>query len=157
MKIKHHIPGRLRLERNSITLEKIQKLSGVLTITESGNSVIIQYNTSSNFVNEFDQLTEAHHLTELDELFEVIEDEANYLKEHSDGAKFVIEAIEHLDTNIRKSTNNLFDLKLGLVGGLAVATIVGIGLEAATPVWVTISIFGVHHFFDIHKTGKTHE
>ena len=49
----------------------------------------------------------------------------------------------------KKATGNSVDLKVLLPLGLAVVTVVEIGAAAATPVWVTISLFSLNHFIEL--------
>ena len=47
------------------------------------------------------------------------------------------------------SGNNL-DLKIMVPIGLAAVTFLEIGAAAATPMWVTLAIFSLNHFVELH-------
>ena len=52
---------------------------------------------------------------------------------------------------IKVSTGNVIDLKIVLAAGIAGFTIFEVGATAATPVWVTLAIFTVNHFIQMHE------
>ena len=98
--------------------------------------------------------------TKVDELTGSIEAEAEYLAEHSAVARSVVEMVKELDRQIKLSTNNNVDLKILVPIALAAFTFLEIGAAAATPMWVTLAIFSMNHFVELHahdadKPGPT--
>ena len=88
--------------------------------------------------------------SEVDELARTIEDEAEFLAEHSHTAKAVVDFFKYLDDEVKLATNNAVDLKVIFPLGLAVYTFLELGFEAATPVWLTLGLFAVNHFVEMH-------
>src|SRR5258708_410232 len=89
-------------------------------------------------------------LTEIAELENELEDEAEYLAEHSEAARAIVEFCKSLDRKVKRATNNAVDLKVLVPLGLAAYTFVEIGVEAATPVWLTLGLFALNHFVEMH-------
>ena len=85
-----------------------------------------------------------------DELTRNIENEADFLAEHSAIAKTVVGAVKQLDKDIKRSTNNNLDLKIMVPVALAGVTFLEIGAAAATPMWITLAIFSLNHFVELH-------
>ena len=52
---------------------------------------------------------------------------------------------------MKLTTGNAIDLKVLLAGGLAAYTFWEIGAEAATPMWVTLALFSLNHFAELHS------
>jgi nitrate reductase NapAB chaperone NapD len=88
--------------------------------------------------------------TKVDEMADAIEGEAEFLADHSTIARQVVEAMRGLDRSIKQSTNNNVDLKIMVPLGLAAVTFLEIGAAAATPMWVTLAIFSMNHFIELH-------
>lgn len=86
----------------------------------------------------------------VDDMTRTIEDEAEFLAEHSMFARTVVEAVKELDRKIKRSTNNNVDLKIMVPIALAGVTFLEIGAAAATPMWVTLAIFSMNHFVELH-------
>ena len=55
-----------------------------------------------------------------------------------------------VDRELKLASGNTIDLKLLLAGGLAVYTFFEIGADAATPMWVTLALFSLNHFAELH-------
>jgi len=53
-----------------------------------------------------------------------------------------------VDNEIRSASGDLIDLKIVLAVGLVGSTFWIIGANAATPMWVTMGLFGVTHFME---------
>jgi hypothetical protein len=49
------------------------------------------------------------------------------------------------------ATGNLMDLKMVLCVGLVGFMIFEVGAAAATPVWVTLTLFGLNHFIEMQS------
>jgi len=88
--------------------------------------------------------------TKLDELTSTIEAEAEYLAEHSHVAKSIVDVVRQLDRQIKLATNSNVDLKILVPIALAGFTFLEIGAAAATPMWVTLVIFSLNHFVELH-------
>jgi hypothetical protein len=88
--------------------------------------------------------------TKVDELTGSIEAEAEYLAEHSAVARSVVEMVKQLDRQLKLSTGNNIDLKIMVPIILAGFTFLEIGAAAATPMWVTLAIFSMNHFVELH-------
>jgi hypothetical protein len=88
--------------------------------------------------------------THLGEVTEQIEEEAEFLAEHSHTARVVVDWAKDLDRGIKRATNNNLDLKIMVPLGLAAVTFLEIGAAAATPMWVTLAIFSLNHFVELH-------
>jgi hypothetical protein len=98
------------------------------------------------------QAAPGHHrpTNKLDEEISSIADEAEFLAEHSHAARAIVEYIKDLDRQIKRSTNNNIDLKILVPVGLAAFTILEIGIATATPMWVTLALFSINHFVELH-------
>jgi hypothetical protein len=94
-----------------------------------------------------------HHRPPEDKLSEAtrqIEDEAEFLAEHSNLARAFVEFAKDLDRHVKRATNNNIDLKILVPFGLAAFTFLEIGAAAATPMWITLVIFSLNHFVELH-------
>lgn len=87
---------------------------------------------------------------DIDHLARKIQSEAEYLAAHSESAKVLVDFFKDMDRQIKLSTHNAIDLKIVLAAGLTAFTILEIGATAATPMWVTLAIFGLNHFAELH-------
>jgi hypothetical protein len=177
--IAHHTRGRVRLKiaaakDNPALLEQIKAtFSGVpgieyIEVRPSSGSVILYYDPErhpdvpSLFQSLHPHLgqqavadlsQQAHHRppsNRLSEATQEIEDEAEFLAEHSSFAKAVVEYAKVLDRQIKLATDNNVDLKILVPIGLAAVTFLEIGAAAATPMWVTLVIFSLNHFVELH-------
>jgi hypothetical protein len=88
--------------------------------------------------------------SKLDEEIDSITAEAEFLAEHSHLARGIVQYVKGLDSQIKRSTNNNVDLKILAPVGLAAFTFLEIGAAAATPMWVTLVIFSLNHFVELH-------
>jgi len=86
----------------------------------------------------------------VDDLARNVEDEAEFLADHSMFARAVVKAVKRLDQDIKRSTNNNVDLKIMVPIALAGVTFLEVGAAAATPMWVTLAIFSMNHFVELH-------
>jgi hypothetical protein len=89
-------------------------------------------------------------VTTLDETARKIEEEAEFLAEHSHFAKAIVDVCRDVDRKLKRATNNNLDLKILVPVGLAAVTFLEIGAAAATPMWVTLAIFSLNHFVELH-------
>jgi hypothetical protein len=141
------------------SIAKIDGVEGVQVNPRTG-SVVVQY-TPTEKIDFHQQITEhgettggfliaPPELSEVDELARKIEREAEFLSQHSETARMIVDAFKGLDISVKKATNNAVDLKVLLPLGLAVYSAVEIGLEASTPLWVTLGIFSFNSFVSLH-------
>jgi Heavy metal associated domain 2 len=89
--------------------------------------------------------------TDLDKLTGSIEAEAEFLASHSHSARVIVDFVKTLDREIKVATGNSVDLKILFAIGMIGFTVLEIGATAATPVWVTLAIFSVNHFIELHE------
>ena len=86
----------------------------------------------------------------LEEVTRSIEEEAEFLAEHSHIARSVVDLAKEFDRSLKRATNNNIDLKIMVPIVLAGFTFLEIGAAAATPMWVTLMIFSLNHFVELH-------
>lgn len=171
--IKHHIPGRLRitipravsrkplLDRYGAvfsSLTGIRKISG----SEVTGSIVMHYDklAEDRILEEFAQLCSDHCLTigtldsdEITDLSQTVAREAAYLSEHSELAKRTMAFFNSVDLELKVVSANTIDLNIALVGSLAVFALMGIGATAATPMWVTLALYGINHAVRLKSEG----
>jgi hypothetical protein len=176
--IAHHTAGRLRLKVNSAKnnptlLEQIKavfsNVPGIEKIETRAatGSVILYYDPEDHpdISSLFHGLNGAasgsaalpihpppHRApsNKVEEVAEQIEQEAEFLAEHSTFARAIVEYAKHLDRQLKRATDNNIDLKILVPIGLAAFTFLEIGATAATPMWVTLVIFSLNHFVELH-------
>lgn len=184
--IAHHTRGRVRLripaaKQNPDLLEQIKAaftgfpgIDSIETRPSSG-SVILYYDpehhadvpslfqslqgplgnpTTASLIEATRRSAPQNRVTEIDK---EIEDEAEFLAEHSTFAKAIVEFAKDLDRHIKRATNNNIDLKILVPIGLAGFTFLEIGAAAATPMWVTLVIFSLNHFVELHAHDDNDE
>ena len=171
--IVHHIRGRVRLrvkaaKNNPALLEEIKavfsKVEGIERIEtrDATGSVILYYDpeyhpdpatlfrnlTGSGSEPSAVPISLPHN--KIEDTEQQIEQEAEYLAEHSHFARVVVEYAKQLDRELKRATDNNLDLKILAPVVLAAFTFLGIGATAATPMWVTLVIFSLNHFVELH-------
>jgi hypothetical protein len=175
LQIAHQVPGRVRMKipsakGNAAMLEEIQKtfsaIPGIeqVVINPETGSVVLRYDADQHddFHAGFTHCFNEHHAgdaqphhrpptNEIDALARKIEDEAEFLAEHSDAARAVVDFCRHCDREIKVVTGNMMDLKMVLAVGLVGYMIFEVGAAAATPVWVTLTLFGLNHFVEMQS------
>jgi hypothetical protein len=167
----HHIPGRVRVKLphakgNRALLEHVkQSISpqpGVrqVEVNPATGSVLVHYDPELH--EEFHDRLAGHaagedlfalkppELTEADEIAAKIEAEAEFLAEHSEVARGVVNFVKHVNEVVRRGTNNNLDLNVLLPLGLAVYTFFEVSSEVVTPLWVTLGIFSFNSFIALH-------
>ena len=167
----HHVRGRIRLKIPASKgdlrlLEEIQgaifSLEGVISVqaNPSTGSLVVHYDPALH--DKFhEQLTEharnsgsfalgMPEVSEVDQLAKTIEREADFLSQHSETARKIVEGFKSLDRATKVATGNAVDLKVLLPLGLAAYSLIEIGLEASTPLWVTLGIFSFNSFLTLH-------
>lgn len=170
LQIAHQVPGRIRMKipsakGNPALLEEIQKTFSVIPgveevrVNPETGSVVLRYDTDrhddfhAGFAPRYEHHA-GHHphkppSNEIDALASKIEEEATFLAEHSQAAKAVVDFCRHCDREIKHASGNMFDLKMVLCVGLVGFMIFEVGAAAATPVWVTLTLFGLNHFIEM--------
>ena len=152
---------------NEDLLEQIkQRLSGIPGVQEiSANpvtgSLVVNYDPEhhADFHARLDDHGKEHisvgrpravPANEVDELARTLEEEAEFLAEHSHTARAVVDFVKYLDNQVKQLSGNAVDLKVLFPLGLAVYTFLELGFEAATPVWLTLGLFAGNHFIELH-------
>ena len=168
VQVAHQVPGRIRLKVPGVKdspelIDQIKQMfNGIpgieeVTVNPTTGSVVLNYDTDKH--NEFHGHLEHHTggherppTNEIDALASKIEQEAEYLAEHSHTARLIVDYFKHFDEQIKLATGNVIDLKIVLALGIAGFTIFEVGASAATPVWVTIAIFALNHMIHANMT-----
>lgn len=180
LRIEHQVPGRVRMKipagkGNPELLQQIGEIFGAIpgieeiAVNPTTGSIVLHYDTDRH--DEFQGTFQQHHGsfqqryavhdgangglhgadTELDKLTGSIEAEAEFLARHSHSARAVVDFVKKLDREIKLATNNSVDLKIVFAVGIIALTVFEVGATAATPVWVTLAIFTVNHFIEMHE------
>jgi hypothetical protein len=176
-RIEHRVRGRIRmkiphgrlnpevLELYRETFASIPGIRSIDTKPDSG-SIVIQYDPSREleFEHHFRQRSNEHlDMTgaeptppkdEVDELAGKIAAEAEFLAAHSKFARSTVDFCKAIDRELKLSTGNNIDLKIVLALGLAGYTFLEIGGTAATPMWVTLALFSLNHFVELHTDHR---
>jgi hypothetical protein len=177
LKIEHQVPGRVRMKipagkGNPELLKQISDVFAVIpgiegiVVNPTTGSVVLNYDTDRHdeFHGAFREQHGAHNAehgspngfmhgadTELDKLTNSIEAEAEFLAQHSHSARVFVDFVKMLDHEVKRATNNNIDLKILFAVSIIGLTVVEVGATAATPVWVTLAIFTVNHFIQMHE------
>lgn len=177
LQIAHQVPGRVRMKipagkGNPELLQQISEVFRVIpgieeiTVNPATGSVVLHYDADRHdeFHGTFQQQYSAHGAanggapggvhgadTELDKLTGSIEAEAEFLASHSHTARAVVDFVKKVDREIKTATGNTIDLKILFAAGIIAFTVFEVGATAATPVWVTLAIFTVNHFIEMHE------
>jgi len=172
IRVAHSTPGRIRLkvrhgkqdpEILNAVAESFRGIPGIERVESNPltGTVILIYDPDRHpeFVGHVER-TQADAdsrqpvKTDIDKFADAIESEAEFLAQHSAGARVFVDFCKQLDRNIKIASNNNVDLKLMLAGGVVAAMILEIGATAATPVWVTLLLFGTNHFMELHQQSQ---
>ena len=161
LQIAHQVPGRIRMKvpsakENPELLEQIKQTFSVIPgieevlVNPATGSIVLHYDTDRHdeFHGRLQHHTGGHYkppTNEIDALANKIEQEAEYLAEHSHTARVIVDFFKDFDNGIKVSTGNVIDLKIVLAAGIAGFTIFEVGATAATPVWVTLAVFALNH------------
>ena len=175
LKIEHQVPGRVRMKipagkNNPELLKQVSETFAIIpgiehvTVNPTTGSVVLFYDVDQHdeFHGTFRGHVEAHGGnngggglrgadTELDKLTNSIEAEAEFLASHSHTARIFVDFVKGIDHEIKRATNNNLDLKIVFAVGIIGLTVFEVGATAATPVWVTLAIFTVNHFIQMHE------
>jgi hypothetical protein len=181
LKIEHQVPGRVRMKfpagkGNPELLKQISEVFGVIpgiegiTANPTTGSIVLHYDADRHdeFHGSFRNHYDAHHAThglhggggggigggmdtELDKLTHSIEAEAEFLARHSHSARVLVDCVRNIDHEVKRLTNNNVDLKILFAVGIIGLTVMEVGATAATPVWLTLAIFTVNRFIELHE------
>lgn len=168
----HRVRGRIRLtihgaKRQPHALDHIKKaiapLEGVRNVETNSTtgSVVIHYDPAKHhtFHEELARQGSSTGSFQLDppilgeggEIIYDIEEEAEFLAQHSDTARFIVDSFQTMDRAVKRVTGNAVDLKVLLPLGLAVYSFLEFGVEVSTPLWVTLGIFSFNSFLVLHS------
>lgn len=130
-------------------------------VNSTTGSVIVSYDAEkhADFPGTLARHAEANNLftleppkiSEVDEIIEGIEKEAEFLAEHSETAKAIVEFVKGLNHEIKKATNNNLDLQVLVPLGLAAYAFLQLEADVATPLWVTLGMFSFNSFVSLHQ------
>jgi hypothetical protein len=152
---------------NPQALEEIRRnlasVVGVMTVevNEAIGTLTIAYDPSKHLDFEQHLANEQHQehvslvcapkLGELSSIEDLFTKETEFLATHSHTAQALMDFVNKLDRGIKQSTGNAVDLKVIAPLVLAAGIFLEVGIAAATPVWLTLSLFSFNHFVDIHS------
>jgi hypothetical protein len=172
LRMEHQTLGRVRMKFSSAKgnrelLDEIgRKFAGIVGVESCEvnpitGSVVLHYDKRrhDDFHDHLSRHCEEHHGgatprppgTQLDDITRKIEDEAEFLAEHSHAAKSVVHICKYVDRHIKLATGNTVDLKIGLAGGIVALSLLEMGAFAATPVWLTLGVFSLNHFVELQQ------
>jgi len=169
LEIAHQTAGRVRLKiaagKNDPEMlkqiaESFSAIPGMdrITVSPVTGSIILNYNEDNQKAfndrlmrNLMAQGAAPMIGSEFEELAKKIENQAEFLAERSKTARAVVDFCKRLDREIKVATHNVIDLKIVIAVGVIALTILEVGANAATPIWLTLSIFTFNHFIEIHN------
>jgi len=93
----------------------------------------------------------APKLDDLSHIEDLLTKEAEFLAGHSHTAHVLMDFVNQIDRGIKQATDNAVDLKVIAPLALAAGVFFELGIAAATPVWLTLSLFSFNHFIDLHS------
>jgi hypothetical protein len=172
LRMEHQTLGRVRMKFSSAKgnpelLDEIgRKFAGIVGVESCEvnpitGSVVLLYDKRRHhdFHDHLSRHCAEHHGgatprppgTQLDDIARKIEDEAEFLAEHSHAAKSVVHICKYVDRHVKLATGNTIDLKIGLAGGIVALSLLEMGAFAATPVWLTLGVFSLNHFVELQQ------
>jgi hypothetical protein len=174
LQIAHQVPGRIRMKvgaakANPELLEQIKEtfmvIPGVeqVTVNPATGSVVLHYDVDRHdeFHGRLEHHTGGHHrpapTNEIDQLANKIQQEAEFLAENSHTARVIVDFFKETDKQIKAASGNTVDLKIVLATAIAGFTILEVGANAATPVWVTLAMFGLNHLIQANSPEAREE
>ena len=176
-KVIHHIKGRMRLKVETAknrphALERLRKRLSELPDVHSSQassltgSILLKYDSKSHntFFERVKAVGEESGLfnlsdigsSEVEEITRDICTEADYLATRSKTAAVLVDEIKRANLNVKMASGNLVDLNVLLPLGLALSSVLTVGLSAGTPLWVTLAISSFHSFVSLQaRAPKT--
>jgi hypothetical protein len=171
-RIEHNIPGRIRMKIPAAKADPsvldayvsaFTALPGVAKVVakpETG-SITLHYDEKAEacFADHLHHCCHHHDLhvdrgppeDDVNRLASRIAQEAEFLADHSPLARGTVDFFKAFDRELKLVSGNTIDMKIFLAGGLAAFTFLEIGAAAATPMWVTLALFGVNHFVEMQS------
>ena len=161
LSIAHQVPGRVRMKipsakGNPELLQQISETFAVIpgiehvTANPLTGSVVLHYDVDRHHEFHGRLRPGAPPPTQIDDFADKLQQEAEYLARNSDSARAFVDFCKMVDREIKLATGNAVDLNIVFAVGVIGVTIFEIGATAATPVWVTLAIFTVNHFVEMH-------
>jgi len=173
VRVAHSVEGRIRLkvkhgkgnpELLNAFADKFRGLPGIERVKTNPltGTVILIYDPDRHreFMGQVErtasetQIAPVPPKTDLDKLADAIQTEAEYLAENSQTARAVVDFFKKVDAEIKDASNNTVDLKIVLAGGMVAAMFIEIGATAATPVWVTLLLFGANNYIELQAQAR---
>ena len=141
--------------------ESFRAIPGIksVAVNPTTGSLILHYDPTrhAEFYKQFQDRFASHALsvstppmTEIDDFTNAIQAEAEFLADRSITARSIVDFCKRLDRSLRVATNNAIDLKIVVAGGFAVVVLLEIGVSVATPMWVTLAIYGLNHLAELN-------
>ena len=167
--IEHKVRGRIRVKVPSARLspdllecyrKEFLTIPGLLSVKISPESGSIIFHYDPKLESEFEQhfasrsnqhlmMVEARPGDDIADVADRIEAEAELLAAHSSAARATVDFFKSLDRELRLLTDNTIDLKVLVAAGLAAYAFIKVGVEASTPIWVTLALFAFNHFIEL--------
>ena len=66
----------------------------------------------------------------------------------------MVDFLKKFDHEIKRASGNTVDLKIALAVGVIGVTVLEMGASAATPVWLTLTVFGLNHVIEMHQPHR---
>lgn len=173
-RVVHHTRGRVRLKvprakNQPAVLRNIQKvIQSIPDVTEVEispvtGSVVVHYKGASKqeFHNRLESKAQEDGVFQMvptlgdaGETIEQIQREAEFLSEHSDTASAIIRTFSNLNKEVKRATGNFVDLNVLVPLGLAAVSFTEIGINTATPLWVSLGMFSFNSFVALHSPTR---
>ena len=167
--IEHKVRGRIRVKVPSARLspdllefyrKEFLTIPGLRSVKVSPESGSIIFHYDPKLESEFEQhfasranqhlmMVEAQPGDEIANIADRIEAEAELLAAHSSAARATVDFFKALDRELRLLTGNTIDLQVLVAAGLAAYAFIKVGVEASTPIWVTLTLFAFNHFIEL--------
>jgi hypothetical protein len=175
LQIAHRTAGRVRMKISGAkgnpdvlreVAENFRIIPGIeqIAINPVTGSIILHYDEDNQkaFNDRLTRSMMAHGGSsmlgsEFEELARKIENEAEFLAQRSEAARAIVSFFKQMDRDIKVTTHNVVDLKIVLAVGVIGLTIFEVGAHAATPVWLTLSIFTFNHFLELRAPAEEGE
>ena len=171
LQIAHQVRGRIRMKVPSAKgnpeqlegyREALSVIPGIekIEVNPDTGSIVLLYDPDlhERFQARFNSHLNDHHghpnrppTNEIDALANKIAQEAEFLAKHSELARGLVDFCRITDKQIKVHSGNFLDLKMLLAIGVVGFTVLEVGATAATPVWVTLALFGMHHFIEMQE------
>jgi hypothetical protein len=88
------------------------------------------------------------------ELIRSVEQEMEFLAEHSRLAKAIVEDTQKINRQLKLATDNAIDLNVLVPLALAAGSFIFLGGDVPTPLWATLGIFSFNSFVTLHSPAR---